>query len=120
MGTVTAAFVLTSVAASVVVCGSNIPPPSDKLASAEASVRAARELGAEKEARPRLQLSLATEQIEKAKSLIAKNDNRAADVILQRAHAEADLSVMLAKENNARPETSAALVRVKVRKDNAR
>lgn len=94
-------------------CGSSIPPPSDRLASAEAAARSARELGADKEPKAQLHLKLATEQIDQAKKLMTDGDNRRADLVLQRANADAELSVMLAKENNAKQEASAAQEKVK-------
>lgn len=83
----------------LVACGSALPPPSDRLSSAEAASRSARELGAEKEPTAQLHLKLATEQIDLAKKLMADGDNRRADLVLQRANADAELAVMLAKEN---------------------
>jgi len=93
-------------------CGSSIPPPSDRLASAEAAARSARELGADKEPKAALHLKLATEQIDQAKGLMKDGDNRRADLVLQRANADAELSVMLAKENNAKGEAAAAQAKV--------
>jgi hypothetical protein len=89
-------------------CGSSIPPPSDKLASAEAAARSARELGADRDPKAALHLKLAQEQIDQAKALMKENDNKRADLVLQRAGADAELSVMLAKENNAKGEAEKA------------
>lgn len=94
-------------------CGSSMPPPSDRLASAEAAARSARELGADREPKAQLHLKLADEQIEQAKKLMADGDNRRADLILQRANSDAELAVMLAKEHNARAEAEKAQERVK-------
>lgn len=94
-------------------CGSSIPPPSDRLASAEAAARSARELGAEKEPKAALHLKLAAEQIDQAKGLMKEGENRRADLVLQRASADAELSVMLAKENNAKQEAASAQEKVK-------
>jgi hypothetical protein len=94
-------------------CGSSLPPPSDRLATAEAAARSARELGAEREPKAALHLKLATEQIEQAKGLMKENDNKRADLVLQRASADAELSVMLAKENSARADADRAQEKVK-------
>jgi len=94
-------------------CGSSIPPPSDRLATAEAAARSARELGADREPNAQLHLRLATEQIDQAKGLMKEGDNKRADLVLQRAGADAELSVMLAKENNARGEAEKAQEKVK-------
>ena len=107
---------LAALSLTLAACGSSIPPPSDKLASAEAAARSARELGAEKEPKAALHLKLATEQIDQAKSLMKENDNQRADLVLQRASADAELSVMLAKENNAKNEAFNALEKVRILK----
>ena len=93
-------------------CGGSLPPPSDRLATAEAASRSARELGADKEPKAALHLKLAQEQIEQAKKLMTEGDNRRADLILQRASSDAELSVMLAKENNANGEAAKAKEKV--------
>lgn len=105
-----------ALAFSLVACGSSLPPPSDKLASAEAAARSARELGAEREPKAALHLKLATEQIEQARGLMTSGENRRADFVLQRAGADAELAVMLAKENNAKAEAAEAQERVKALK----
>ncbi|MCA9583938.1 MAG: DUF4398 domain-containing protein [Myxococcales bacterium] len=94
-------------------CGASLPPPSDRLATAEAGARSARELGASKEPKAALHLKLAEEQISQAKGLMTEGDNRRADMILQRAGADAELSVMLAKEHNANSEASEAKEKLK-------
>jgi hypothetical protein len=93
-------------------CGSSLPPPSDRLASAEAASRSARELGADREPKAALHLKLAQEQIDNAKKLMSDGDNRRADLVLQRASSDAELSVMLAKENNASGEAQIAKEKV--------
>ena len=98
--------------AAVTGCGSSLPPPSDRLASAEAASRSARELGADREPKAALHLKLSQEQIDQAKKLMADGDNRRADLVLQRASADAELSVMLAKENNANIEAQKAKEKV--------
>ncbi len=98
-------------------CGSSLPPPSDRLASAEAASRSARELGAEREPKAALHLKLAQEQIEAAKKLMADGDNKRADLVLQRAGSDAELSVMLAKEHNARGEAEKAQEKLKSMKN---
>jgi hypothetical protein len=98
---------------SAMACGSSLPPPSDRLASAEAASRSARELGAEREPKAALHLKLAQEQIDAAKKLMGDGDNRRADLVLQRASSDAELSVMLAKEHTARTEAEKAQERLK-------
>lgn len=110
-GAIVSLFLLALLA--LAACGSSLPPPSDRLATAEAAARSARELGAEREPKAALHLKLATEQIEQAKGLMKENDNKRADLVLQRASADAELSVMLAKENAARADADRAQERVK-------
>lgn len=93
-------------------CGSSLPPPSDRLATAEAASRSARELGAEKDPKAALHLKLSQEQIDEAKRLMADGDNRRADLVLQRAGSDAELAVMLAKEHNASTEAQKAKEKV--------
>ena len=97
----------------LVACGGSFPPPSDRLASAEAAARSARELGAEREPKAQLHLRLASEQIDQAKKLMADGDNQRADLVLQRANSDAELSVMLAKENTAKSAAEEAQTKVK-------
>jgi len=100
-------------------CGSSIPPPNERLASAEAAARSARELGADREPQAQLHLKLATEQIDQGKKLMTDGDNKRADLVLQRAGSDAELSVMLAKENNAKADAEKAQERVKQIKSGA-
>ena len=86
--------------------------PNDRLATAEAASRSARELGADKEPKAQLHLKLAQEQIDQAKKLMTEGDNKRADLILQRASSDAELAVMLAKEHNANGEAQKAKEKV--------
>jgi hypothetical protein len=90
-----------------------MPPPSERLGSAEAAARTAHELGADKDPKAALHLKLAEEQIDQAKKLMADSDNKKADLTLQRANADAELAVMLAKEDSARAEAESAQDKVK-------
>lgn len=99
-------------------CGSSLPPPSDRLTSAEAASRSAKELGANNDPKAQLHLKLASEQIDQAKKLMADGDNKRADLVLQRANADAELAVMLAKESNAKTEAEKAQQNVKKIKEN--
>ena len=109
-------LLLSSSVLACVGCGGSLPPPSDKLASAEAASRSARELGADKEPKAALHLKLAQEQIDQAKKLMTDGDNKRADLVLQRASSDAELAVMLAKENAATTEATKAKERVNAMK----
>lgn len=105
---------LVSIAALLLVaCGSSMPPPTERLTSAEAAARSAKELGADNNPKAQLELKLAQEQIDQAKKLMADGDNKRADLVLQRANADAELAVMLAKESSAKAEADKAQENVK-------
>lgn len=101
----------------LVACGSSFPAPTERLTNAEAASRSAEELGARQEPKAALHLKLAQEQITQAKGLMEDGDNRRADFVLQRANADAELSVMLAKEHAAREQAKEAEGRVKAVKE---
>lgn len=82
-------------------CGASVPPPTDRMAAAQAATRSARELGADNDPKAALHVKLAEEEISEAKSLMSKDDNRRADLALQRASADAELAVGLVKESQA-------------------
>lgn len=103
----------TGLALFLIACGSSMPPPADRLSSAEAAARSARELGADKEPKAQLHLKLASDEIEQAKKLMADGDNKRADLVLQRANADAELSVWITKEANAKGEAEKAQEKVK-------
>jgi hypothetical protein len=82
-------------------CGSG-PVPSEQLASTRASLRASHELGAATVPDARLHQQLAEEQLTDARKLIKEGENERAALILQRAQADADLSVALARQQVVR------------------
>jgi Flp pilus assembly protein TadD len=85
------------------------PPPTDKMASTEASVRTARELGADGIPTAQLHLRLADEELQKAKALSADDENEHATTMLQRASADAELALALAKEQGTQADAQRAL-----------
>jgi hypothetical protein len=90
-------------------CGASFPPPTQKLADAESAHRSARELGADKKTVSQLNLKLAEEGIEAAKSQMKAGENRRAEFILLRAKADAELALSLAREHDANNETVKAI-----------
>lgn len=84
------------------------PAPNDQLASAEASVRAAHELGAEAVPRAELHLKLAKEQVTQARKLAADGENERATLVLTRARADAELALALTREAAAHRELGTA------------
>jgi hypothetical protein len=106
-------YVVVSVALGAVLSGcGGAPPPNDKMSAAEAASRGAREVGADQVPAASLHLRLADEQIAKAKTAIANDDNENARMLLIRAQADAELALALARENKARGEAQAALDQV--------
>lgn len=82
------------------------PPPTDRMASAEAEARAAQAVGAEKVPQADLEYRLATEQLAKGRSLMKDGENEAAARMFERAHADAQLALELARQDAARSEAA--------------
>lgn len=82
----------------------SLPVPQERLTSSEGSIRAATEMGAEREPRAALHLKLAQEQLDYAKALIAEGKMERADVVLQKALADSELALTLTKETSAMAE----------------
>ena len=91
--------VLTSVG--VGACAS-APPPHERVATSEAAIRGAREVGSEQIPQAALHLKLAEENVQKAKALMKDGDNQAAAFVLLRAQADAELALALARENKTK------------------
>lgn len=89
-------------------CGASFPPPTQRMADAEAASRSAKELGAATEPTARLQVRLADEQIADAKGLVTDGENERADFVLMRARADAELGLALAREQEAVAELAKA------------
>lgn len=88
-------------------CGSTAVP-TEKLTAAEASVRAAQEVGASSVPQAELHLKLAQEQVEMARRLSADGDNERASQVLLRAQADAELALALARDAQAAKTVEAA------------
>ncbi len=93
-------------------CGGSVMSPS-KLAASQASVRGAEEVGARQVPTAALQLKLAQDEVDKAKALNADGEGEAADRMLTRAQADADLAITLAKEESARKAAQEVMDQVK-------
>jgi len=85
-----------------------MPPPNEHLASSEAAARSAQELGAQNNPQAALYLQLANEENQQARRLMRSGDNQRADGMLLRSRADAELSIMLAKEATARTQAEQA------------
>lgn len=71
--------------------------PAERLEGAQASVRGAQELGADRLPQARLHLQLAKDQIAEGRKLAADGDERAL-LVLARGQADAELALGLARE----------------------
>lgn len=85
------------------------PPPTARLASSEAAVRAAEELRADNTPAAQLHLKLARDQLGEAKRLMANGDNERAEYVLLRAQSDADVAVALAREAASRQQATVAI-----------
>jgi PBP1b-binding outer membrane lipoprotein LpoB len=93
-------------------CGS-YPAPTERVASAEAGIRGAQEVGANSVPPAALSVKLAQEEVQKAKQLMQDGDNRRAELILMRAQADAELALAQAREAQAKVEAQHAVDQVK-------
>jgi hypothetical protein len=83
------------------------PEPTERLATAKAGVHSARELGASSVPQAALHVKLAEEEIQRANKLIADGENERARALLDRAAADAELAVALAREKRVRDSADA-------------
>lgn len=104
MKSVVSMIALSGLAALASACASSFPPPADRLASSEAAIRSAKELGAESDPQAALHVKLADEQVSTARNLMKDGENKRADLVLQRSKADAELAVMLTRERSAKTE----------------
>lgn len=95
-------------ALALVACGGTLPEPKEAMTQAEAAVRSAAEVGAEKNPQATLHLKYAKDQVEEARKLVTDGDNGRAEYVLLRARADAELALMLAKANNQKVEAQRA------------
>ncbi len=98
--------------AMTVCAGCASSPPTEKMESSAAAIRAAQEVGAPKVPSAALYLQLAEEQSQHAKQLISNGDKEQAASLLTRAQADAELSLALAREDRERSDAQQAVQKV--------
>lgn len=76
--------------------------PQEQLSAAQAAEKGAEVAGAAEDPKAALYLKLAREGLDRAKALIADDRNEEARAVIERAQADADLSIALAKESQAK------------------
>jgi hypothetical protein len=113
----TKAAMICVVAATLLGCATVRLPP-EQLERSEAGIRSAAELGAEKVPAAKLHLQLARDQTEAAKKLAADGDSRAL-TLLARAEADAELSLVLAREAAVHEEAAKADAQLKALQNRA-
>jgi hypothetical protein len=94
-------------------CG-GAPPPPPTMANAEASIRAARELGAQSDPQGALHLSIAQEEVDKAKKLFTDGDPKNGDLVLARASVDAELALAEARAAQSRAQTQQVMDQAKL------
>lgn len=82
-------------------CAASLPPPTQRLADAQAVERSAREVGASRSPAAQLSLKNTQDQIAQAKGAMAAGDNERADALLTRAQADGELALAQARETMA-------------------
>jgi hypothetical protein len=107
---------LTSLTALTAACG-GAPRPEAQAAKSKSAVSAAEAVGAQSYPKAALHLKMAKDQIGTADRLITDGDNEEADLVLQRAEADAELALALAREEKQRVEAQEALKKVQELKE---
>lgn len=87
--------------------------PHEQLTSSQAAIRAAEEVGAKNYPTAELHLKFAKDQVEKARGLIADDENEEAKLVLQRAQSDAELAIAITKESAIRAQAEQALSQVR-------
>jgi hypothetical protein len=100
-------------------CASTSTTPNEKAESSSAAIRAAEEVGATHSPEAALHLQLAKEQFEHAQKLTDEKEKGRADRLLQRAQADAELSLALARTESEKAEAMGAINKVKTLKESA-
>jgi len=83
--------------------------PQEQLTSSKSTISVAQAEGAPNEPKAALHLKLAQEQVAKAEALIKDGDNEEAAQLIERAQADADLAVALAKEAKSKQQATETL-----------
>jgi hypothetical protein len=82
-------------------CATTYPAPTQQMADVQSANRSAMELGAQSNPRAQLHLKLAQEQLKQAQDALKYEDNQAAERLLFRAKADAELAVALTRDASA-------------------
>lgn len=86
--------------------------PAETVMETEASLKAAETLGAEQTPQAALYLTYAREQMARAEELIEEDEGAAAVMMLERAQADAEVAMSLAREADTRAQVRQAMERI--------
>lgn len=111
MKTITSLATLGLCGALGVACASSTVPAS-RMATTEASIRTASEVGAQQNPTAALHLRFAQEQYAQAQRLNNDGEGERAQMVLRRAEADAELALALSRESGAQAQAQAALDQV--------
>ena len=107
-----ATLLMSALAAMLCIACATVPPPTGHVSDAEAAIRGAMEVDANSVPRAALHLRLAQEQVDKAKRYMQDELNDRAELALQRAEADAELAIALAREHEMTTKAKAARAKV--------
>jgi hypothetical protein len=94
-------------------CAGVRPVPTEQLVESEVAIRQAEEAGAEQVPQAARLLAWAREQTRDARKLLERNKREQAALYLQRAEADAELALALARETPVRAEAQQTLDQVR-------
>ncbi len=101
-GWIANAIALSGAISALVACGPGLRAQNDHLASSEAIIRSAKDIDAQGDERTALLVQLAEEEVALAKNRMKDGETRRADLLLERAKSDAELAIMLTRENVAK------------------
>jgi len=100
-------------------CASSFPAPYDKLATSEAAVKSANDMGAKDVPQAAQYLEQAQNELDQGKGLIRKGENRDASNSLVKSQADANNALAAARENKTRVAANEAAARLEAAKTGA-
>ena len=100
----------------IAACGGG-PKPEAQAAESQAAISAAEAVGAQSYPKAALHLKMARDQVKTAELLMADGDNDEANLVLQRAEADAELALALAREEKVRADAREELKKVEELKE---
>lgn len=103
---------LVSGALLIAACGASAPVPESALTTSKADIRAAQAVGAPNVPQAALHLKMARDQVAEAQGLIKNGQNTKAQLVLDRADADAQLAIALTRSKQLKAEAARAIKKV--------